>query len=195
MSRDRGLSPLLRFLEAEINKNIIWQIEPRYEFVWIGLDAKSEKEIQELRIKELESFKQVDEIRKEYDMEPIGLELGGDLIMNSSYIQWRTQKDQAAQMAQQQQMGGPDFGQEEPGEGGGYGEGEPGEEEEPTHEDLDAHVKTLDRMKRAKRNKTRGEGDVGELDDIISGLGSVKKSLDNVHWSNLRLTDEIRRKK
>jgi len=95
--------------------------------------------------------------------------------MDSSYIQWRTQKEQAAQMAQQGAMGpeGMDFGTEEPGEGAPYGEGEPGEEEA-TPEEFDTHMGALDRMKRAKGNKTRGKGDVGELDDIISGLGKRK---------------------
>ena len=41
MSKDRGLQPLLRFLEAEINKNLIWLIDPRYEFQFVGMDART----------------------------------------------------------------------------------------------------------------------------------------------------------
>jgi hypothetical protein len=190
MSRDRGLKPLLRFLEAEINKNFLFLIDPRYEFRWIGIDAKTEKETQELRLAELKTFKLVDEVRAEYDMDPIGEELGGDLIMDSSYIQWRTQKAQQAQMAeqqeQQQQMGGggfggpggpgegeeqPDFGQEEGEEQGNEGAQEAGG----SMEDLDTHMGQINRMKGSKNNKTRGEGKVGELDELISGLGKRGK--------------------
>lgn len=109
LSKDRGLKPLLRFIENEINKNVIWKIDPRFEMRFAGLDAKTEKEIQELREKEIKTFKTIDEVRAEYDMDPIGDEKGGDLIMDPSYIGWRNQKsmaDQQSQMMGQQEMGG-----------------------------------------------------------------------------------------
>lgn len=128
MSRDRGLKPMLRFLEAEINKNVIFQIDPRFELQFVGLNSRTEKEIADLRISELQKFKTVDEVRAEYDLEPIGEEKGGDLIMDSSYISYRTQLKMQAGM-----MGGGAPGQP----GGEVGEGEPppfGEEEEMAEE-------------------------------------------------------------
>lgn len=106
ISRDRGLRPLLRFLESEINKNIVYRINPRFELQFIGLDAKSESELQDLKIKELKAFKVIDEIRAEYDLKPIGDEKGGDLIMEPTYINYRQQKAMAAAQAGMM-MGGP----------------------------------------------------------------------------------------
>jgi hypothetical protein len=52
-------------------------------------------------------------------------------------------------------------------------------------------MKTIDRMKRAKGNKTRGEGDVGELDDMISGLGrGMKKAMRDID-SNRELKETL----
>jgi hypothetical protein len=177
MSRDRGLKPLLRHFESEINKNIIFQIDPRFEFQFVGLDSKSEKEIQELRVKELERFKTVDEVRTEYDMKGIGDEKGGDLIMDSSYINFRLQK------MQQEAMGGmgggapggapePDFGTEE---------GAPEEEEgpEPTGKfgELD---RTLGRMGAEKgvaegEEKESPKGKIRDLDQMIANLQSSRR--------------------
>jgi hypothetical protein len=127
LSKDRGLKPLLKFIESEINKNVIYPLDNRFQLRFVGLDTGNEKDIQELRIKELMNFKTVDEIRAEYDLKPIGIELGGDLIMNPQYITWRTQKDMQAQMGGGGGEGGGqgfDFGE------GGGGEGPPGEEDQ-----------------------------------------------------------------
>lgn len=131
MSRDRGLRPLLKFIQHEINRNLIYRIDDgKYEFEFIGLDTKTEEQLQEMRIKEVNNFKTIDEIRAEYDLEPLGHDRGGDVIMNAAYLSYL---NQLAMAKQQEQMagGGGGFGGfgGEGGEGGG-GEGEiPGEAE------------------------------------------------------------------
>ncbi len=128
LSRDRGLKPLLKFIESEFNKNIVYQIDPKLEFQFVGLDAKTEEQRQKLRTEQLQNYRTIDEIRVEEDLKPLGEEKGGDIIMNTVYTQYMLQlKMQKQQEQQQQQMGGQDFGegsqydfgQEEEGGGGG----------------------------------------------------------------------------
>ncbi len=128
MSRDRGLRPLLRFVESEFNKQMIYKLEDKYEFQFVGLDAKSEQEQLELRIKEVTNFKTIDEVRAEYDLKALGPEKGGDLIKDASYINYMNQmKMMALQQQQGQEQQGPnmDFGEEDGGEGD-FGEEESG---------------------------------------------------------------------
>lgn len=122
MSRDRGLRPLLKFFEEEIDKNIIFQIDDKFELQFVGLDLRSEKEMQDLKIRELERFKTIDEIRAEYDLDPLGEDKGGDLIMDSSYITYINQR-----RLEKMQMGG--IGGMMGGFGGGFGEEEEKKEE------------------------------------------------------------------
>jgi len=113
MSRDKGLRPLLKFLQTEVNKNIVFRLfDGRYEFEFVGLDSKTEQQLQDMRIKEITNFKTIDEIRAEYDLKPLGHDRGGDVINNSGYLNYLTQ----LQMQKMQGMGGgpggEDFGQE-----------------------------------------------------------------------------------
>jgi hypothetical protein len=98
MSRDRGLRPFLKFIQSCINKDLIFRIDPRYEMRFTGLDAKTEEQMLELRIKEITNYKTIDEVRALDDLEALGPERGGDLIMNPSYITFMTQKAMAQQM-------------------------------------------------------------------------------------------------
>ena len=134
-SKDKGLYPILKFIQRKINKYIVEQINPDYEFVFMGLNGMTiEKEL-EMDIKKINSFATINEIREKWDMKPID-ELG-DVIENSIFYQAYNQKKQA-EMAQQQQpdMGGfGGFGDEGGNPFEGYGDEEeetenPGEEEE-----------------------------------------------------------------
>jgi len=120
LSRDRGLKPLLKFLESEFNKNVVYQIDPRLEFQFVGLDAKTEEQRQKLRTEKLQNYVTIDETRIEDDLKPLGEKKGGDIIMNTVYTQYMLQ---LKMQEQQQQMGGMGGG----GEGQDFGE--EGEEE------------------------------------------------------------------
>jgi hypothetical protein len=155
---------LLRFLEADINKNLIWLMDPRYEFQFVGMDSRTENDMQELRIKELQNWKTVDEVRAEDDLDLLGKEKGGDLIMNPSYITYRTQ------LAMQASMGG---GAMPPGAEGG---GAPGEEMPDFGDEdiagIDEHMAQMEQHKTPEHVK--GDKDMQELDRMLSGL---KKSV------------------
>jgi len=97
-SKDKGLRPLLRHIEGMINKYIISRFSNEYVFNFVGIDAQTEKEVLDLDKDAVRVFKTVNEIRKERDMKPID---SGDIILDSTYIQYLNMKSQQDMMAQQ----------------------------------------------------------------------------------------------
>ncbi len=95
-SKDKGLYPLLKFIQRKINKYIVNQIDPNYEFCFVGLNGMTIQEELDVEIKKLSNFQTVNEIRKKYSLEPID---GGDIILNPTYAQ-------QLMMAAQQEQGG-----------------------------------------------------------------------------------------
>lgn len=98
-SRDKGLKPLLRFIEAIINKHVISRFSQDYVFCFTGLDEKSEGEKAELDSKYIKTWKTINEIRKEHGEKPLEY---GDVILDASYLNYIQQKE----MAKAQGMGG-----------------------------------------------------------------------------------------
>ena len=94
ISKDRGLQPLLRFAQTVINEDILWDIDDDYEFAFVGLDARSESEAIDLRMKELQSYKTLNEVRAEDDLAPVE---DGDIVMNPTFVGYKQQKAMAAQ--------------------------------------------------------------------------------------------------
>ena len=100
-SKDKGLKPLLRFVETIINKYIISRFSQEFVFAFAGLDEQSESEKSDLDTKQVKVWKTVNEIRKDHGQEPID---DGDVILDAS---WLTYHNQQQMMAQQ---GGGDEG-------------------------------------------------------------------------------------
>lgn len=119
LSKDRGLRPLLRFFADNLNRHIVWEINPNFELDFVGLDAKTEEQAIELRLKEVTNYKTINEVRAEDDLPPID---GGDIILNPTFTGFKSQQ---AMMAQQGGAGGapgapgaPPGGEGPPGAGG-----------------------------------------------------------------------------
>lgn len=129
-SKDKGLYPLLKFLQRKLNKYIVEQINPDFELVFMGLNGLSITEELDMDIKKLGSFQTVNEIREKYELKPLE---GGDLPENATFVQAKNAEEQRKQQKemqeQQRQMigggGGSPFG------GDGYDEEEEYGEEEP----------------------------------------------------------------
>lgn len=115
-SKERGLRPLLRFLERCINQYIIWPINENFEFDFVGLDALTRDEIANLNQKRVKTFLTVDELRAEDDLPPLP-DGKGEVILDPTWLQYAQMKEGAAM-----QEGGGDMGD--------MGEGEPEEGEE-----------------------------------------------------------------
>lgn len=99
-SKDKGLRPLLRFIESQINKHIISKFDRKFVFTFVGIDAKSEKEIADIRRLEITTYRTINEIRKEEGLPAIE---GGDIILDAQYVSHLGQLKQQEMMSQ---MGG-----------------------------------------------------------------------------------------
>jgi len=122
-SQERGLDPLLKGIAEDLNKHFIWSLAPELSLRFVGLDQKGEQTRLTLDKQRL-SWMFVNEIRAEYDLEPVPDE---ENIMDNQI--WWQAKSQAAMMAQQGGEEGEEEGGEE-GEEGAAAEGEGGEAEE-----------------------------------------------------------------
>jgi len=98
-SQDKGLYPILKFIQRKLNKYIVSQIDPDYEIQFVGLNGMTIEEELDMEIKKLTNFQTLNETRKKYDMKP---EADGDVILNPTYVQAKMAAQQQAQMG----MGG-----------------------------------------------------------------------------------------
>lgn len=97
-SKDKGLYPILKFIQRKLNKYIVGQLNDRFEFAFVGLNGMTITEELEVETKKLGNFQTVNEIRAKYNLKEIE---GGDVILNPTY----TQSQMANQMAEQQGVG------------------------------------------------------------------------------------------
>lgn len=113
-SKDKGLKPLMRFIESIINKFVVSKFSQDYVFVFTGLDEKSEEEKAELDTKQVKTWRTVNEIRKEHGEKPLE---NGDIILDPSYLNYIQQKEMAAQQGgmseEEPMMGDEDMGDDE----------------------------------------------------------------------------------
>lgn len=87
-SKDKGLYPLLQFIENTINKYIVSEFSDDYVFVFEGVNEKSEEAKLDIDKKRVETFMTVNEIRAERGLEPIE---GGDIVENPYFMQSKMQ--------------------------------------------------------------------------------------------------------
>lgn len=121
-SKDKGLKPLLKQVERWINKYIVWQLDPEYEFRFVGIDGEATYE-QELEqsIKRLGNFQTVGEIRAQYNLDPLEDEDMNNLILNSVWYQAYAAKQMSAQQGNPFNPGDPNNPQ---------GQGQQGQDDE-----------------------------------------------------------------
>lgn len=96
-SKDKGLYPLLKHFQRKINKYVVEQLNPDYEFVFVGMNGMTLQEELEMDIKKLNAFTTINETRQKYKMENID---SGDIIMNPTYTQNKTMAAQQGAMGQ-----------------------------------------------------------------------------------------------
>jgi len=126
-SRDKGLAPLLRFIQKRINRHLIAPFfNGKYRFRFVGIDALTPKDEQDMDIKALTNYEMLDEVRVRRGLAALGEEKGGNLILNPNYMQFINQKTMMENGMQSGGMG-DQGGQFDGGEGQGASE----EEENP----------------------------------------------------------------
>lgn len=124
-SKDKGLRPLLNFLEEAFTEGILWRLPDGKDFLFefVGIDSRTREQESDVARKEVSTFVTVNEYRKAHDMPALP---GGDVILDPIYMQ----SFQAEQTQEQGGMpggvpgGGPPGGEvappgaEAPAEGG-----------------------------------------------------------------------------
>jgi hypothetical protein len=98
-SKDRGLAPLLRFIQRAINEMYVYRIDPDFEFRFVGLDARTLEQQQAIATQAVSSYKTLNEVRAMEDLPPLE---NGDFPMNPTYVGVLQMQQQLA--LQQQQM-------------------------------------------------------------------------------------------
>lgn len=88
-SNEKGLEPYLRFWAKEFNKNIVSELDERFEFAWTGVNPDDEQAALEADIKKVTNFEQLNELRKRRGLKPLE---DGDIVLNSAYLQWKQMK-------------------------------------------------------------------------------------------------------
>jgi hypothetical protein len=79
-SKDKGLKPLLKAIQHWINKFIVWQLDPEFEFRFVGIDDAEDRDAELDRdIKEVQNFMTVNEKRAKRNLDPLD---GMDIILN-----------------------------------------------------------------------------------------------------------------
>lgn len=97
--KDKGLKPLLEWLAQVINEEILWELDPNYEFAFVGMDADSEAAEVELLGKKSATYMTINEVRASQDLPHRD---DCEIIRDPNW----TQAKNAAAAAQQPGMGG-----------------------------------------------------------------------------------------
>lgn len=110
--RDKGLRPLLNFIQRTLNLYIVERLNPDFEIRFLGVGSMSEKDEAELDTTLLKGPRTINEVRAIKDLPSIGPE--GDVLADPSWLQYH--------------QSGVDRPQEEgsedgmPGQGGEFGD-------------------------------------------------------------------------
>lgn len=100
-SKDKGLEPLLKFIEDAVNKYIVSQFGEKYMFTFVGGDAQTENQIIDILAKKAAIGLTINDVREELGKPPIE---GGDVTLAGVHVQRLGQIMQQEQMKQQRQM-------------------------------------------------------------------------------------------
>lgn len=109
-SKDKGLKPLLRFLQNRLSTYLVHRIDEDFEFQFVGLDAQTPEELANLNKNILSSYKTVDEVRAEEDLPPLP-DGAGEVILNPVWMQNKTMGAQGQDFGDGEEDDG-DFGSE-----------------------------------------------------------------------------------
>lgn len=101
-SKDKGLKPLLRFIQSYINKNVISRLDKDYEFIFVGLEIEDQKSELEDDIKKVQNFMKINEMRRKYNLKDLSEEEGGEMILNPMLINMQVQKEMMNQQGGQE---------------------------------------------------------------------------------------------
>jgi hypothetical protein len=155
-SKDKGLVPLLKFMETVMNKYIVYPLtDGEWEFSFYGYTDVIDAQKMNMETQEVGYLRTVNEMRSQYGLKPLS---GGDVILNPTYVQYKMQKEQL--LAEQGQQPPDDFG----------GDVDPeGETEDETHaDDISAGGTEIDESSEEYDGESDFSTSVGSM-----GMGSM----------------------
>lgn len=100
-SKDKGLEPLLKFIEDAVNKYVVSQFGEKYLFTFVGGDAQTENQIIDILAKKAAIGLTINDVREELGKPPVE---GGDVTLAGVHVQRLGQLMQEEQMEQQRTM-------------------------------------------------------------------------------------------
>jgi hypothetical protein len=111
-SKDKGLKPLLKHIQHWINKYIVWQIDPEFEFRFVGVDDAEDKATElDQDIKKVQNFMTLNEIRAKYNLDEVE---GGDIVLNPIFSQQKMMAEQGNEESNNAVDGMNEGGDDEP---------------------------------------------------------------------------------
>lgn len=116
-SKSQILNDVLSFLQTYLNR-IITKFYPEYEISFIGYEKEDPKAMLDITKGELDTYKVVNEIRKEKGLPPLKSDWANECPANPQLVQMY----QSAKMNEQQEGGMEDVGDMEEDTEGGFGE-------------------------------------------------------------------------
>mgnify|MGYP001470686391 CR=1 FL=1 len=111
-SREKGLKPLLVILQKEINKYKVSELNPKFEFVWTGIDLDDEGQILDNDVKKLQSgLMSLEDGFEKYSGRKLNKDK--DTILNPVYLQYKQMNiygGEQANMEVDEETGDENFG-------------------------------------------------------------------------------------
>ena len=114
-SKEKGLKPLLKFIQKQVNKYIVTEINPNFHFVFTGVDLEDETQMLENDSKKSEAgfVSQQDMFEKYSNRKPTD----EDIVLNPIYMQKMQMEaygGEESNAAVDQMAGGEDVGPANP---------------------------------------------------------------------------------
>lgn len=100
-SKDKGLEPLLKFIEDSVNKYIVSQFGDKYVFSFVGGDTQTEAEIIDMLAEKAKIGYTINDVRDELGKDPVD---GGDVVLAGVHVQRLGQLIQQEQIEQERQQ-------------------------------------------------------------------------------------------
>lgn len=171
-SRDKGLVPLLMHFENILNREVVRYINPKYRFVFVGLDGGTEADKIEMSTKLLK-FKTIDEVRDYFDGAPPVEH--GEIIDNVSYMQAyinEKQNKQADKVMKTQR---------------GFQVDDQNMQAEQAQQEAQRQNEEVLRQQELEQRNARAEQDAAEKEQKLQAKESkskkpVRKALDSADW-------------
>ena len=102
-SKDKGLQPMLRFIERSINEGIVARLDEDFVFEFVGLQMRTPDQLMDDSVKKIQYYQTVNEIRAENDLEDVSEEQGGEMILNPIIAQKQAMEQQLEMQREQEE--------------------------------------------------------------------------------------------